>query len=108
MTKPAKQPAISKRQANFGHGAALALVALAVGVYFAPRAVPQSQVQALCSQKATQQLKTQGNFDVIHFTQDGYSARFNLVGLGGAVSIPARCLVSGDVRHPTVIIQLPR
>jgi hypothetical protein len=108
MTKPPKQPAVSRRRANFGHGAALALVALAVGIYFTPRAVPQSQVQTLCSQKAKQQLKTQGDFDVIRFTQDGYSARFNLIALGGAVSSPARCLVSGDARHPTVIIQLPR
>ncbi|UQN05453.1 hypothetical protein [Deinococcus sp. QL22] len=102
------KPAVSKRRANFGCGAALALVVLAIGVYFAPRAVPQSQVRELCEQTAKQQLKTQGNFDVSGFAQNGYRARFNVTALGGSVEIPAVCSVGGDARNPTVIIQLPK
>ncbi|MFB9993130.1 hypothetical protein ACFFLM_14250 [Deinococcus oregonensis] len=108
MTGTKKPPAVSNTRAIWGYGAALALVALATGLYFAPRPIPESDVVMWCEREARKQSSNKIDFSVADFNQQGYTATFNINSLDGKTSVPASCSVGGSARDPQIAVEVKK
>jgi hypothetical protein len=104
MTGTKKPSAVANRRAIWGYGAGLALAALAAGVYFTPRPIPESDVVMWCEREARKQSSNKLDFSVADFAQQGYSATFKINSLDGATSVAARCTVAGTAQDPQIAV----
>lgn len=85
-------------------GAGVLILFLAVFVYFSPRVVSDGAVKSLCREETARQMaKLNGDFFIDSWRQDGLSAQFVIFAQG--VKVRAECFVSGDARHPDVIVR---
>ncbi|THF70330.1 hypothetical protein E7T06_07610 [Deinococcus sp. Arct2-2] len=91
-----------------GYSAGLALTALAVGVYFAPRPLPEADVAMWCEREAYKQSRNKLDFSTSDLSQQGYTATFKINSLDGRTSVAARCTVSGTSKDLQVDIEMER